>query len=61
MKHNNIYIMGLSEKEESEQGIKNPFKYVITKNYPNLVKEKETQVQEAQSPKQDGHKEAHTK
>ena len=28
-------------------------------NFPNLVKETDMQVQEAQSPKQDGCKEAH--
>ena len=32
----------------------------MTKNFPNLVKEKDTQIQEAQSPKRDETKEAHT-
>ena len=30
-------------------------------NFPNVVKEKDIQVQEAQSPKQDELKKAHTK
>ena len=33
----------------------------MRENLPNLVKEIDIQVQEAQSPKQDGHKEDHTK
>ena len=40
--------MGLTEGEESKQGIQNLFEEIITKNFPNLVKEKETQVHEAQ-------------
>ena len=48
MKRNNIAIMGISEGEGSEQGIKNLFKEIMTQNFPNLVKEKDTQVQEAQ-------------
>ena len=47
MKHNNICIMGIPE-EESEQGIENLFEEIMTKNFPNLVKENVTQVQEAQ-------------
>ena len=33
----------------------------MRENFPNLVKEIDVHVQEAQSPKQDGHKEDHTK
>ena len=33
----------------------------MSKNFLNLVKEKDTQFQKVQSPKQDEHKEAHTK
>ena len=40
--------MGLPEGEESEQGIENCFKEIMIKNFPNLLKEKDTQVQEAQ-------------
>ena len=39
--------MGIPE-EESEQGIENLFEEIMTKNFPNLVKENVTQVQEAQ-------------
>ena len=47
MKHNNIHIMEIPQGEESEQGIKNPFEEIMTENFPNVVKEKDTQVQEA--------------
>ena len=45
MKHNNICIMGIPEGEESEQGIKNLLEEIMTKNFPNLVKQKDRQVQ----------------
>ena len=48
MKHNNIHIIGLLEGEGREQGIKNLFEEIMTENFPNLMKEKGTQVQEAQ-------------
>ena len=48
MKNNNICIMGIPEGEESKQGIENLFEEIMTENFPNLVKEKVTQVQEAQ-------------
>ena len=46
MKHNNIHNMRILEGKESEQVINNLFEEIITKNFPNLVKEKDTQVQE---------------
>ena len=49
MKHNDIRIMGIPEGEESEQEIKNLFEELMTENFPNLVKEKVTQIQEAQT------------
>ena len=48
MKHNNIHIIGIPEGEEEEQGIENLFEKVMTENFPNLMREKVTQVQEAQ-------------
>ena len=38
MKHNNFHIIGVPEGEARQQGIE---------NFPNLMKEKDTQVQEA--------------
>ena len=46
MKHNNIRIIGTPEEEE--QVIKNLFEKVMMENFPNLMREKATQVQEGQ-------------
>ena len=43
MKCNNIRIIGIPEREE-EQGIENLFEKVIMENFPNLVREKVTQI-----------------
>ena len=40
--------MGTPEGEYSKQGVKNLFEEIMTKKFLNLVKEKNTQVQEAQ-------------
>ena len=48
-----------SSEEEKEQEIGNLFEKIMKENFPSLVKEWDVQVQEAQSPKQDGHKEDH--
>ena len=60
-KHTNICIIGVPEGEEKEQETGNLFEKIMKENFPNLVKEIDMQVQEAQSPKQDGCKEAHSK
>ena len=61
MKRNNIHIIGIPEGEEEEQGIENLFEKVMMENFPNLRREKVTQVQETQSPKQKEPKEAYSK
>ena len=48
MKHDNIHIIGIPEGEEKEWGTKNLFEKLMTENFPNLVREEITQVQEAQ-------------
>ena len=48
MKRNNIRIIGIPEGEEEEQGIQNLFEKVMTENFPNLMREKVTQIQEKQ-------------
>ena len=48
MKCNNIRIIGIPEGEEEEQGIENLFEKVMMENFPNLMKEKVTQIQETQ-------------
>ena len=47
MKCNNIHIIGIPEEEE-EQRIENLLEKVIMENFPNLMREKVTQVQETQ-------------
>ena len=51
----------MPEGEEEEQEIEHLFENIVKENFPNLVKEIDMQVQEAQSPKEVGPKEAHTK
>lgn len=38
----------MPEEAEREKGIQNVFEEIMAENFPNLVKEKVTQVQEAQ-------------
>ena len=61
MKRNNIRITGIPEGEEEEQGIENLFEKVMMENFPNLRREKVTQIQETESPNQEEPKEAHFK
>ena len=51
----------MPEGEEKEQEIGNLLEKIMKECFPNLVKEIDMQVQEAQSLKQDGCKEAHSK
>ena len=60
-KCNNFCILGIPEGEEEKQGIENLFEKVMMKNFPNLMREKVTQIQETQSPYQQKTKEAHFK
>ena len=49
MKRDNIHIKGIPEGEEEEQGIENLFEKVMMENFPNLMREKVTQIQETES------------
>ena len=40
--------MGIPEGEQNEQGVEKLFEEVMTENFPNRVKEKDTEVQETQ-------------
>ena len=61
-KCSNVQIIGVPEGEEEEQKIENSSEQIMKENFPNLVKEIDFQeVQEAQSPKDAGPKEEHTK
>ena len=48
-------------EKEKEQEIGNLLEKQMKENFPNLMKGIDMQLQEAQSPKQDGCKEAHSK
>ena len=54
-------MIGIQEGEEEAQGIENLFEKVIMENFPNMRREKVTQIQETQSLKQEEPKEAHFK
>ena len=61
-KFSNIRIIGVPEGEEEEKEIENLFEKIMTENFPNLAEEIDFQeVQVAQSPKEVGSKEEHTK
>ena len=60
-KRNNIPIIGIPEGEEEEQGIENLFEKVMMENFPNLRREKVTQIQETQGSKEEEPKETHCK
>ena len=62
LKRSNIRIIGVPEGEEEDQEIENLFEQLMKENVPNLVKDIDFQgVQEAESPKEIGSKEEHTK
>ena len=61
IKSNNIHIIEVSGGKERKQEIENLLEEIITGNFPNPAKQIVIQVQDAQSPKQDEPKEAHTK
>ena len=62
LKRSNIRIIGVPEGEEEEQKFKNLFEQIMKENFPHLAKEIDFQkVHEAQSPKEAGPKEEHTK
>ena len=59
MKRSNIRIIGGPEGEEEEQKLENLFEQIMKENFPHLAKEIDSQeVQEAESPKEAGPKEA---
>ena len=61
-KHSNIQNIGVPEGEEEEQEIGNLFEQIMKENFPNMSEEIDFQeVQKAQSPKENGPKEEHTK
>ena len=61
MKRNKLRTRGPPEGEEEDHRIENLFEKVKMENFPILMKEKLTQIQESQSPKQEEPKEVHCK
>ena len=61
IKRTNICIIGIPEREESEKGLEKIFEKIIAENFPNTGKEIVSQVQEAQSARQDKPREEYTK
>ena len=57
IKHTNIRIIGVPEGVE--KGPEKIFEEIIAKNFPNMEKETVTQIQEAQSFRQNKSKEEH--
>ena len=57
--HQYSHYAGVPEGEEREKGPEKIFEEVIAENFPDMGKETVSQVQEAQSPRQDKHKEEH--
>ena len=51
VKGNNIHIIGISEGEEGKENL---FEKVMMENFPNLMKEKVTQIQETKRGTQRG-------
>ncbi|KAF0887376.1 LORF1 protein, partial [Crocuta crocuta] len=48
VKHNNICIIGIPEEEERGKGAEGVLEQIIAENFPNLVKEVNVEIQEAQ-------------
>ena len=48
IKYNNIRIIGIPDEEERERGEENLFEEIIAENFPNLGKETDIEIQEAQ-------------
>ena len=49
IKHTNIWIIGVPEEKEEKKSYEKIFEEVIVETFPNMEKEIDNQVQEAQS------------
>ena len=48
IKHTNIWAIGVPEKEEKKKGTEKIFEEIVIENFPNMEKERVSQVQEVQ-------------
>ena len=48
IKHNNIWIVGVTEEEVKKKGTEKIFEEIIVENFPNMGKEIATQVHKTQ-------------
>ena len=48
LKHNNVCMIGIPEEEEREKGAWGVCEQIIGENFPNLGKETDIEIQEAQ-------------
>ncbi|KAF0879259.1 LORF1 protein, partial [Crocuta crocuta] len=48
IKQNNIHIIGIPEEEERGKGAEGVLEQIIAENFPNMGKETDTEIQEAQ-------------
>ncbi|KAF0877031.1 LORF1 protein, partial [Crocuta crocuta] len=48
VKHNNIHIIGIPEEEERGKGAEGVLEQIIAENFPDLWKEVNVEIQEAQ-------------
>ena len=60
-KRSNICIIGCQQEKRKIKTLEIYLKKIMKEKFPNMVKEIDMQVQEAQSPKQEGYKMAHFK
>ena len=59
LKRNNIRIIGVPEKEERETGVEGLCEQIIAENFPNLGKDTDIKIQEAQRTQLDSTKTDH--
>ena len=55
IKCTNVRFLRVPDREEKNKGFEKIFEEIIAKKFPNMGKETATQVQEAESPRQDKH------
>ena len=48
IKWKNIHMIGIQQEEEKEKGVEGVLEQIIAENFPNLEKETNTEMQEAQ-------------